>query len=79
MARLSSPATEQTSYNTVPSVGTDLGGPSSVTPGNEYVIASRSCAAGSRIGYKVTTTGSLDLNYFQDSSPTPVGFYVTVC
>jgi len=79
VARLSSPATEQTSYNTVPLVATDLGGPSSVTPGNEYVIASRSCAAGSRVGYRITATGSLDLNYFQDSNPSPVGFYVTVC
>ncbi|KAK4694870.1 glucan endo-1,3-beta-D-glucosidase, partial [Lecanoromycetidae sp. Uapishka_2] len=79
VAQLSSPATEQTSYNTVPSVASDLGGPSSVTPGNEYVIASGSCAAGSRIGYEVTATGSLDLNYFQDYNPSPIGFYITVC
>lgn len=79
MAQLSSPATEQTTYNTVPSVASDLGGPSSVTPGNEYVIASGSCAAGQRISYDVTATGSLDLNYFQDYNPSPIGFYVTVC
>lgn len=79
VAQLSSPATEQTSYNTVPSVSSDLGGPESVTPGNEYVIASGSCAAGQRISYEVTATGSLDLNYFQDFNPSPIGFYVTVC
>lgn len=79
VAQLSSAATEQTSYNTVPSVASDLGGPSSVTPGNEYVIASGSCAAGQRISYEVTATGSLDLNYFQDYNPSPIGFYVTVC
>lgn len=79
VAQLSSPATEQTTYNTVPSVASDLGGPSSVTPGNEYVIASGSCAAGQRISYEVTATGSLDLNYFQDYNPSPIGFYVTVC
>ena len=79
VAQLSSPATEQTTYNTVPSVSSDLGGPSSVTPGNEYVIASGSCAAGERISYEVTATGSLDLNYFQDYNPSPIGFYVTVC
>lgn len=79
VAQLSSPATAQTSYNTVPSVVSDLGGPSSVTPGSEYVIASGSCAAGSRIGYEVTATGSLDLNYFQDYNSSPIGFYITVC
>ncbi|KAL2045817.1 hypothetical protein ABVK25_012036 [Lepraria finkii] len=79
VAQLSSPATEQTSYNTVPSVSSDLGGPESVTPGNEYVIASGSCVAGQRVSYEVTATGSLDLNYFQDFNPSPIGFYVTVC
>ncbi|KAL9123841.1 MAG: hypothetical protein Q9217_006771 [Psora testacea] len=79
IAQLKSPATEQTTYNSVPETGNQLGGPSSVTPGNEYVIASGSCAAGSRIGYKVSATGSLDLNYFQNYSPSPIGFYVTVC
>ena len=79
VAQLSSPATEQTTYNTVPSVASDLGGPSDVQPGNEYVIASGSCAAGQKISYEVTATGSLDLNYFQDYNPSPIGFYVTVC
>ncbi|KAL2037756.1 hypothetical protein N7G274_009481 [Stereocaulon virgatum] len=79
VARLSSPATEQTSFNTVPSVTSDLGGPESVTPGNEYVIASGMCFAGQRISYKVTATGSFDLNYFQDFNPSPIGFYITVC
>jgi glucan endo-1,3-beta-D-glucosidase len=79
VARLSSPATEQTSFNTVPSVARDVGGPESVTPGNEYVIASSKCFAGRRSSYKVTATGSLDLNYFQDFNPSPIGFYITVC
>lgn len=79
VAELSGPATEETSYNTVPSVAKDLGGPSSVTPGNEYVIASGSCTAGTRIGYEVSATGSLSLNYFQDFNPSPIGFYITVC
>jgi len=79
VAELSSPATEKTTYNTVPSVAKGLGGPSSVTPGNEYVIASGSCAAGSRVGYEVSATGSLSLDYFQDSNPASIGFYITVC
>ena len=79
VAQLKNPATAQTSYSTVPSVQTDLGGPTSVLPGNEYVIASGPCAAGQTISYEVSATGSLALNYFQDSSASAIGFYITVC
>lgn len=79
VAELSGPATEKTTYNTVPSVARDLGGPSSVTSGNEYVIASGACPAGSSVGFEVSATGSLSLNYFQDSDRASIGFYVTVC
>lgn len=79
VAQLKSPATEQTSYSTVPTIESDLGGPTSVTPGNEYVIASGPCAAGQRVSYEVSATGSLALNYFQDSNAGAIGFYITVC
>ena len=79
VAQLKSPATENTSYSTIPAVESDLGGPTSVTPGNEYIIASGSCAAGQTISYEVSATGSLALNYFQDSSAAAIGFYITVC
>lgn len=77
--RLTNPATEQTTYNSVPDVQRDLGGPADVVAGQEYVIASGACQGGTRIGYKVSATGSLDLNYFQDYNPSPIGFYITVC
>ena len=76
---LSSPATEQTSYSSAPSISKDYGGPSSVTPGNEYVIQSFACPSGQRIGLEVSGTGSLYLNYFQDYNPSPIGLYITVC
>ena len=79
VAQLKSPATEQTSYSTVPAVESDLGGPTSVAPGNEYVIASGSCAAGETVSYEVSATGSLALNYFQDSNAYAIGLYITVC
>lgn len=79
VALLSSPATEKTSYNAVPSVSKDYGGPSSVTPGNEYVIQSSACPGGQRISLRVSATGSLNLNYFQDFNPSPIGIYITVC
>ena len=79
VAQLKSPATQQTSYSTIPAVASDVGGPTSVVPGNEYVITSGSCAAGQTISYEVSATGSLALNYFQDSTAAAIGFYITVC
>ena len=78
-ARLVAPATAQTSYSNVPAVAKDLGGPTSVTPGNEYVIGSGPCYAGETISYEVSATGSLALNYFQDSAASAIGLYITVC
>ena len=78
-ARLVAPATAQTSYSNVPAVAKDLGGPASVTPGNEYVIGSGPCYAGETISYEVSATGSLALNYFQDSAASAIGLYITVC
>ena len=79
VARLKEPATEQTTYNHQPAVEEDLGGPSVVEPGDEYVISGGPCYVGQRKGYKLSATGSLDLNYFQDYNPSPIGLFVTVC
>lgn len=78
-ARLVGPASAQTSYSNVPAVEKDLGGPTSVTPGNEYVIGSGPCYAGETDSYAVSATGSLALNYFQDSDASAIGLYITVC
>ena len=78
-ARLVAPATAQTSYSNVPAIAKDLGGPTSVTPGNEYVIGSGPCYSGETISYEVSATGSLALNYFQDSDASAIGLYITVC
>ncbi|KAL9108836.1 MAG: hypothetical protein Q9227_006493 [Pyrenula ochraceoflavens] len=76
---LSSPATNSTTFNSVPSSSGTVGNVQSVTPGNSYVVASAPCAAGQAVGYEVTATETLDLEYFQDSDQPPIGLYVTVC
>ena len=76
---LKDPATEQTSYDTCPAVAEDVGAVHEVGPGNSYTIASGPCAAGHRIGYEVSATGDLELDYFQDYNPSPIGLYITVC
>lgn len=76
---LSSPASVATTYDTIPSAaGIDVT-LSSVTPGNSYVVVSHECGAGERISFEVSATGSLDLKYFQDYNPSPIGLYVSVC
>ena len=76
---LKDPASELTTYNNAPPLRTSLGGLPSISPGNEYVIASAPCPAGSRRGVKVSATGDLNLNYFQDYDPSPIGLFSTVC
>ena len=77
--RLREPATEQTTYSNQPDVDAVLGGPAKVEPGSEYIINSGPCYNNDRKGYKVSSTGTLDLKYFQDYNPAPIGLYVTVC
>ena len=76
---LSAPATEGTSYSSCPSTSEEVGSVSSVKPGSSYVLSSGPCAAGKRVGYKVSATGGLELEYFQDYNPSPIGLYITVC
>lgn len=76
---LSAPATEQTSYSSIPKTSSDLGTIGSLEPGHTYVISSFDCPAGSRIGFEASGTNGLDLDYFQDYNPSPIGMYITVC
>ncbi|KAL8670708.1 MAG: hypothetical protein Q9168_004778 [Polycauliona sp. 1 TL-2023] len=77
--RLNEPATSATSFNNQPSVNDTLGAVPDVQPGNSYVLGSGPCNAGTTRAYKVSATGTLDLDYFQDYNPEPIGVYVTVC
>ena len=79
ISRLVGPATERTSFNSQPAVNVTVGSIPDLQAGNSYVIASGRCFAGLRIAYEVSAIGSLDLNYFQDFNPSPIGLYVTVC
>ena len=78
-ARLQNPATEQTTFNTIPAVAKDVGTVASLQAGNNYVIASGLCFAGRRIAYEVSASGDLDLEFFQDSGVPAIGLYITAC
>ncbi|KAL8753683.1 MAG: hypothetical protein Q9199_004876 [Rusavskia elegans] len=77
--RLVGPADSATTFNNQPKVNVTVGTVPDLQAGNKYVIGSGGCFAGERIGYKISATGSLDLDYFQDFNPEPIGLYVSVC
>ncbi|KAL8934472.1 MAG: hypothetical protein Q9216_005898, partial [Gyalolechia sp. 2 TL-2023] len=77
VTRLLAPADSATTFNNQPAVNTTVGSVPDLQAGNSYTLGSGICFAGARIGYKVSATGSLDLNYFQDYNPAPIGLYVT--
>nr|POE63519.1 putative glucan endo-1,3-beta-glucosidase eglc [Quercus suber] len=77
---LAAPVTEETTYASLPSVSTaGLGAVASLQSGNGYVIATSACAAGARVAYEFQSTGGLDLEFFEDWNPSPLGAFVTVC
>ncbi|KAK5122455.1 hypothetical protein LTR85_004039 [Meristemomyces frigidus] len=77
---LSSPATQQTTYDSVPSVAVSaIGAFESVSPGNSYVVASHECNAGATQAFEFVSTGGLELEYFEDWNPSPIGAFITVC
>lgn len=79
VGRLQSPVVEQTTYNTVPATAKDVGTLANLLAGNSYIVASGACFAGQRVGYEVSATGTLDLEYFQNSNEPPIGLYITAC
>ncbi|CAL8578695.1 hypothetical protein XPA_004466 [Xanthoria parietina] len=76
---LDQPADSATTFNNQPEANGTVGTIPDLQAGNNYVIGSGICFAGLRVGYKVSATGSLALDYFQDYNPEPIGLYVSVC
>lgn len=75
---LSSACSKDTTWNSVPSVDGHMGS-FSPQPGNSYVVSTDSCAAGTTQSYELSAAGGLDLEYFQDYNPSPIGLYITAC
>jgi len=73
-SKLNSVATQMTTYANAPA-GKDLGS-HMIAPGQAITVATGPCAAGGPVSYSMSSTGSLDLNYFQDYNPCPIGLYV---
>lgn len=77
-SELSSAADEQTSYSNAPSVDNDLG-TIDLKTGNSYVVATQDCKAGTTQSIELSSKNGLDLNFFEDWNPSPLGLYITSC
>lgn len=67
-AKLSNPATTQTTYANAPSKS-DHYGSYCLQPGNAYAIAQMPCAAGQSVAFEMSAQTGTVLNYFQDYNP----------
>jgi glucan endo-1,3-beta-D-glucosidase len=76
--QLDTVATESTTYASAGS-GNTVGSETAVTPGNSYTIMSTSCPAGTAVSYEFSATGGLELEWFNDWNPSPLGVFVRVC
>jgi hypothetical protein len=77
-ALLQTYAKSSTTYATIPPVATDYG-KTEILPGNNYMIATFQCQQASTVGFSVSSVGNVELDYFQDSAPSPIGLYIVPC
>ncbi|EMC94729.1 hypothetical protein BAUCODRAFT_124327 [Baudoinia panamericana UAMH 10762] len=76
--RLVAPAARDSAYSTVPGTA-ELYPPVQIRPGGKFEIAQFPCPAGETIGLRMSPyAGDVELEYFQDFNPCPIGLYITV-
>ncbi|KAF2835267.1 hypothetical protein M501DRAFT_1020042 [Patellaria atrata CBS 101060] len=71
------PADEHTTYANAPAKKRDFGS-FDIKPGHEYVLDTYPCRHGMRIGFELESEG-IELEYFQDYNPEPIGLYLRQC
>jgi hypothetical protein len=72
---------KDTTWNNKPKGHPFYIGPTAVRPGMKIDVAQAGCkaAAGRRVAIQVCSDGDLELSYFQDFNPEPIGLYMRVC
>uniref|UniRef100_A0A0S1MIW8 Putative GPI anchored cell wall protein n=1 Tax=Phakopsora pachyrhizi TaxID=170000 RepID=A0A0S1MIW8_PHAPC len=79
IAVLNGVATESTTYANAPAVAKQIGSVDALKRGSSYTLSEDACPAGTRVSFEVTSTGGLDLSFFEDYNPSPLGLYVRAC
>jgi hypothetical protein len=49
-----------------------------LSPGIDYWVADHPCPAGQSVGFEMSGNG-INLEYFQDYNPKPIGLYIRAC
>ncbi|ORY11707.1 ubiquitin 3 binding protein But2 C-terminal domain-domain-containing protein [Clohesyomyces aquaticus] len=73
---LKEPVGSKTSFKSLPE--RRLVGVAPAVPGTKTLVATRECPAGQKIGMLMCGSG-IELNYFQDFNPAPIGLYIRQC
>ncbi|KAF2863493.1 glycoside hydrolase family 17 protein [Piedraia hortae CBS 480.64] len=72
--------TEKVTYNSMPKDSHNgVGKVESVRAGGKWVLTSSPCKAGTTQCFELVGTGGLELEFFQDYNPSPIGVFVTAC
>ena len=79
IAVLNGVADESTTYANAPAVAKQIGSVDSLQRGSSHTLSQDACPAGARVSFEVTATGGLDLSWFNDYNPSPLGLYVRAC
>ena len=75
-SKLDKPVTHDTTWNNKPYAYESVAG--SIHPGEDVLVFSAKCPAGKRVGAQICGTG-VELEYFQDFNPSPIGLYIRAC
>lgn len=78
-SKLSAPANDKTTYTNKPASSGSSSTVGSVTPGNSYTFFTGKCEEGQTVAYELSSSGGLELEYFQDYNAPGIGAYITVC
>ncbi|KAI4749644.1 glycoside hydrolase [Aureobasidium sp. EXF-12298] len=79
IAVLNGVANESTTYANAPAVAKQIGSVDALKRGSSHTLSQDACPAGTRVSFEVTSTGGLDLEFFQDYNPSALGLYVRAC
>jgi len=76
-AKLAGSISSTTRYSEI-QVATNYGN-TTILPGNNYTVATFPCTTNQQNAFAMSSVGGVELDYFQDSAPSPIGLYIVPC
>ncbi|RAR12639.1 glycoside hydrolase [Stemphylium lycopersici] len=78
VSKLKGNANEQTTWANAPAKDHDVASVD-LHAGGSWTVDEGDCPAGQRVSYEMCGSGDLDMEYFQDWNPSPIGMYIRQC